>query len=96
MRDRNDMSGRLEHELPALKEQLLIMASRAEAAVNRAVKALLKRDDHLARQIKEQDSMIDQLAKKLSTFTKATIFGTLGKLSCRRRHCNETKNPGRG
>ncbi len=37
------------------------MASHAEAAVNRAVKALIKRDDDLARQTKEEDSVIDRL-----------------------------------
>ncbi len=52
-------------ELPALKEKLLIMASRAEAAVNRAVKALMKRDDHLARQIKAEDDMIDRLEMEI-------------------------------
>jgi phosphate transport system protein len=53
------------HELPALKEKLLIMASRAEAAVNRAVKALIKRDDNLARQIKAEDDMIDRLEMEI-------------------------------
>lgn len=53
------------YELPALKEKLLIMASRAEAAVNRAVKALIKRDDNLARQIKAEDDMIDRLEMEI-------------------------------
>ena len=48
-----------------MKEKLLIMASRAEAAVNRAVKALMKRDDHLARQIKHEDSVIDRLEMEI-------------------------------
>lgn len=77
MRDRNLMSDRLEHELPALKEQLLIMASRAEAAVNRAVKALLKRDDNLARQTKEQDSMIDQLEMEIDETAIKLLEGGL-------------------
>src|SRR5438034_1674271 len=37
------------------------MASHAEAAVNRAIKALLRRDDDLARRTKEDDCIIDQL-----------------------------------
>src|SRR4051812_5054673 len=52
-------------QLSALKEKLLLMASRAEAAVNRAVKALIKRDDKLARQIKADDNMIDQLEMEI-------------------------------
>jgi len=54
-----------ESELESLKEKLLIMASRAETAVNQAIKALLKRDDRLARQIKQQDNMIDQLEMEI-------------------------------
>src|SRR6266705_2739718 len=50
-----------EKEIPALKEKLLLMASHAEAAVNRAVKALVRRDDELARRTREEDSVIDQL-----------------------------------
>lgn len=55
------MPNQFENELAALKEKLLIMASQAEAAVNRAIKALLKRDDDLARRTKDDDRIIDQL-----------------------------------
>lgn len=55
------MANHSETELPALKEKLLLMAGHAETAVNRAIKALLKRDDELARRTKEEDSVIDQL-----------------------------------
>ncbi len=41
------------------------MASHAEAAVNGAIKALLKRDDDLARRTKEEDSIIDQLEMQI-------------------------------
>jgi phosphate transport system protein len=51
----------LETELAALKEKLLIMAGYAEAAVNRAVKALIRRDDDLARRTREEDDLIDAL-----------------------------------
>jgi hypothetical protein len=44
-----------ETDLAALKEKLLLMASHAEAAVNRAIRALLKRGDELARQYYFQD-----------------------------------------
>jgi phosphate transport system protein len=50
-----------DQELASLKEKLLTMASFAEAAVNKAVKALVERDDDLARQVKEQDSTLDRL-----------------------------------
>ncbi len=50
-----------ETELAALKEKLLIMAGYAETAVNRAVKALVRRDDDLARRTREEDDIIDAL-----------------------------------
>ncbi len=48
-------------ELATLKEKLLTMAGYAEAAVTRSVKALIRRDDDLARRTGEQDDLIDQL-----------------------------------
>jgi phosphate transport system protein len=59
------VSDHWENELSALKTTLLTMASHAEAAVNRAVKALLRRDDDLARQIKEDARVIDALEKQI-------------------------------
>jgi phosphate transport system protein len=55
----------VQEHLPVLKEKLLIMASRVEAAVNRAIKALIKRDDNLARQIKREDTVIDRLQMEI-------------------------------
>jgi phosphate transport system protein len=51
----------LERELGDLKEQLLTMASHAEAAVNRSMRAMLRRDDDLARATGESDTVIDRL-----------------------------------
>ena len=51
--------------LAGLKEKLLTMASYAEAAVNREVKALVRRDDNLARRTKEEDDRIDALEKEI-------------------------------
>lgn len=51
----------METELATLKDKLLTMASRAEAAVNRAVRALVRRDDDLARRTREEDDAIDRL-----------------------------------
>src|SRR5262245_23644563 len=48
-------------DLGLLKEKLLMMASYAETAVNRAVKALARRDDDLASRTSEEDDRIDRL-----------------------------------
>jgi phosphate transport system protein len=55
----------LDKELGQLKEKLLTMASHAEAAVNRAVKALIRRDDDLARKTKDEDTVIDQFEMEI-------------------------------
>jgi phosphate transport system protein len=46
-------------ELTQLKESLLSMASCAEAALTRAMRALVERDDALARQVEEDDNVLD-------------------------------------
>jgi phosphate transport system protein len=47
-------------ELAKLKESLLAMASHAETAVTRAMRAVVERDDALARQVDEDDNVLDQ------------------------------------
>lgn len=59
------VDSKFEIQLAGLKEKLLLMASHAEAAVNRSVKALVRRDDDLARQTKEEDNIIDTLEKEI-------------------------------
>jgi phosphate transport system protein len=54
-----------ESEIAALKEKLLLMASRAEASVNNAIKALVERDDDLARRVTEDDDQIDRLEQEV-------------------------------
>jgi phosphate transport system protein len=54
-----------EADLHALKEQLLAMASRAENAVNLALKALVERDDELARRVQQDDDQVDRLEKTI-------------------------------
>ena len=54
------MDSHFEMELETLKERLLIMANHAEAAVSRAMQALLQRDDSLALQVKNDDRTIDR------------------------------------
>lgn len=58
------LSGRMPEvsvELESLKQQLLTMASHAEGAVNRSMRAMLRRDDDLARRTREDDAVIDGL-----------------------------------
>ena len=47
-------------EMERLKENLLAMASHAESAVVRSIRALSERDDALARQVEEDDSVLDR------------------------------------
>jgi phosphate transport system protein len=54
------MTLQFEQELIELKEKLLLMASQAETAVTTALKAVIERDDDLARKVKEDDSTIDR------------------------------------
>ncbi len=47
-------------ELAQLKESLLAMASHAESSVSRALRALVDRNDDLARQVEADDNILDQ------------------------------------
>lgn len=49
-----------DEEITKLKESLLAMASHAESAVARAMRALVERNDGLARQVQEDDNVLDQ------------------------------------
>jgi phosphate transport system protein len=48
-------------ELNSLKDSLLTMASHAESAVARAMRALVDRDDALGLKVQEDDNILDQL-----------------------------------
>ena len=50
-----------DEEISALKDKLLGMASRSESAVTRAIRALVERDDDLARLVQEDDDVVDRL-----------------------------------
>ena len=52
------MQRHFDQELDVLKEKLLMMASHAEGSVTKAIRALTERDDALAREVKEEDSII--------------------------------------
>jgi phosphate transport system protein len=47
-------------EMSRLKESLLAMASHAESAVTRSMRALVERDDTLAQAVMDDDNIIDQ------------------------------------
>lgn len=55
------MTIHFEQELVGLKEKLLTMASHAESAVTKAIRALTERDDELARRVMADDVIVDQL-----------------------------------
>src|SRR5580704_17132775 len=59
------MTIHFENELAGLKEKLLIMASHAESAVSKAIKALVERDDELARRVMGDDVIVDQFEKDI-------------------------------
>ncbi len=48
-------------EMTQLRENLLSMASHAESAVARSMRALVERDDILAHRVQEDDNILDQL-----------------------------------
>jgi phosphate transport system protein len=54
-----------EHEIDALKQTLLAMSAQAERAVNQAIRALVDRDDDLARAVKEEDDVMDRFEKEI-------------------------------
>ncbi len=54
------MQRRFDQQIADLREKLLTMASHAETAVNRAVQALVERDDSLACRVEADDSVLDQ------------------------------------
>jgi phosphate transport system protein len=54
-----------DHEFAALKEKLLTMSSLAASSVSNAVKALVERNDDLARQVEQTDDQLDALEVEL-------------------------------
>jgi len=60
-------------ELSDLNDKLLIMASHAESAVTRAVQAVVNRDEVLARHVRADDEVIDQLEMELDNMGVALL-----------------------
>jgi phosphate transport system protein len=54
------MENHFETGLEALRQKLLLMASRAETAVNESVQSLMQRDHDLALRVKADDDVIDR------------------------------------
>lgn len=50
-----------EEEIRALKDEILTMASHAETAVSRALRAVVERDLELAQTVRKEDVVLDQL-----------------------------------
>jgi phosphate transport system protein len=59
------MQRHFDQDLAGLKETLLTMASHAESAVSRALKALVERDEALATQVQADDSVLDRFEMEL-------------------------------
>lgn len=59
------MDNHFEIGLEELRQKLLLMASRAEAAVNGSVQALMQRDHDLAVQVRADDDIIDRFEMEI-------------------------------
>lgn len=59
------MSAHFGQELDELKKKLIVMAGNAETAVTRAMRALVVRDDDLARRVKADDAILDEFEKEI-------------------------------
>jgi len=76
------MDNHFETGLEFLRQKLLLMASRAETAVNDSVQALMQRNYDLAMKVRADDDIIDQFEMEidemaLQLLTKAPLAGNL-------------------
>ena len=76
------MDNLFESGLENLRQKLLVMASRAETAVNQSVEALMQRDYDLALQVKTDDDIIDRFEIEIDEMailllTKAPLASNL-------------------
>jgi phosphate transport system protein len=76
------MENHFEMGLDALRQKILLMASRAETAVNESVQALVQRDYDLAVRVREDDNIIDQFEIEIDEMaivllTKAPLASNL-------------------
>jgi phosphate transport system protein len=76
------MENHFEAGLDALRQKILLMASRAESAVNESVQALVQRDYDLALRVRQDDNIIDQFEIEIDEMaivllTKAPLASNL-------------------
>lgn len=76
------MENHFETGIDNLRQKLLLMASRAETAVNESVQALMQRNHDLAVQVREDDDVIDQFEIEIDEMaiqllTKAPLASNL-------------------
>ena len=76
------MANHFEAGIEALRQKLLLMASRAETAVNESVEALMQRNHDLAVRVKADDDVIDQFEIEIDEMaiqllTKAPLASNL-------------------
>src|ERR1051325_10100571 len=67
------MTRHFDQDLAALKQKLLTMASHAESALANGIKALVDRNDKMARQVIDDDSIIDQLEIEIDEMSIALL-----------------------
>ena len=76
------MENHFEIGLDTLRQKILLMASRAETAVNQSVQSLVQRDYDLAVRVREDDNIIDQFEVEIDEMaivllTKAPLASNL-------------------
>ncbi len=76
------MENHFEAGIESLRQKLLLMASRAETAVNESVESLMQRDHDLALRVKADDDVIDQFEMEIDDMailllTKAPLASNL-------------------
>ncbi|HTQ99595.1 MAG TPA: phosphate signaling complex protein PhoU [Candidatus Acidoferrum sp.] len=86
-------------ELDELKKKLITMASHAETAVNRAIESLVTRNVDLARQVKSDDAIIDQLEIEVDEIsihllTKAPLASDLRFVTVTMKICQNLERVG--
>lgn len=71
--DESLMTRHFEEEMQQLKQKLLTMASHAEKALANAIKSLVERNDDLARQVINDDSIIDRFEIEIDEMAIALL-----------------------
>ncbi|MBI5773193.1 MAG: phosphate signaling complex protein PhoU [Verrucomicrobia bacterium] len=88
-----------EQELNELKQKLLTMASHANAAVANAIKALVERNDGLARDVKAKDDLLDDLEMEVDELavqllSKAPLASDLRLIIVAMKICHDLERVG--